>query len=75
MLTGQVPDAEQVRALDTYLNTVIDHGLNASTFAARVIAATLSASALSQRVTSRETSASHTANRPSELSSHAPRSP
>jgi citrate synthase len=40
MLSGQYPDAEQVRALDTYLNTVIDHGLNASTFAARVIIAT-----------------------------------
>jgi citrate synthase len=35
-----VPDPEQVRALETYLNTVIDHGLNASTFTARVITST-----------------------------------
>jgi citrate synthase len=42
MLTGEAPGAEQVRALDTYLNTVIDHGLNASTYAARVIIATKS---------------------------------
>jgi citrate synthase len=31
----------QARALDAYLSTVIDHGLNASTFAARVVASTL----------------------------------
>jgi citrate synthase len=42
MLTGTRPDGEQVRALETYLNTVVDHGLNASTFAARVIIATRS---------------------------------
>ena len=30
----------QTRALDAYLCTVIDHGLNASTFAARVVAST-----------------------------------
>jgi citrate synthase len=30
----------QARALDAYLCTVIDHGLNASTFAARVVAST-----------------------------------
>ena len=42
MLTGEAPSAEQARALDTYLNTVVDHGLNASTFAARVIIATQS---------------------------------
>ena len=35
-----VHDADRVRALDTYLATVIDHGLNASTFAARVVAST-----------------------------------
>jgi citrate synthase len=29
-----------VRGLETYLNTVVDHGLNASTFAARVITST-----------------------------------
>jgi citrate synthase len=40
MLRGERPDAEHVRALDTYLNTVVDHGLNASTFTARVIAST-----------------------------------
>ena len=40
MLTGEVPDAEKVRGLETYLNTVIDHGLNASTFTARVITST-----------------------------------
>jgi citrate synthase len=31
-----------VRGLETYLNTVCDHGLNASTFAARVIISTRS---------------------------------
>jgi len=40
MLTGQLPSGAQVRGLETYLNTVVDHGLNASTFAARVIIAT-----------------------------------
>ncbi len=29
-----------MRGLETYLNTVIDHGLNASTFTARVITST-----------------------------------
>ena len=42
MLVGEAPSAERVRALETYLNTVIDHGLNASTFAARVIISTQS---------------------------------
>jgi citrate synthase len=37
MLTGDAPRPEQARALETYLNTVVDHGLNASTFTARVI--------------------------------------
>ena len=40
MLTGSEPDAEHVRGLETYLNTVVDHGFNASTFAARVIVST-----------------------------------
>ncbi len=40
MLTGTRPTSAQVRGLETYLNTVVDHGLNASTFAARVIIAT-----------------------------------
>ena len=42
MLEGETPNAERVRGLETYLNTVIDHGLNASTFAARVIVSTAS---------------------------------
>jgi citrate synthase len=41
-LSGSEPSPEQTRALETYLNTVCDHGLNASTFAARVIASTRS---------------------------------
>jgi len=40
MLFGEVPQPEQVRGLETYLNTVVDHGLNASTFTARVITST-----------------------------------
>jgi citrate synthase len=40
MLSGGAPDPERVRGLETYLNTVIDHGFNASTFAARVITST-----------------------------------
>src|SRR5437762_1985649 len=39
-LSGAEPAAERARALETYLNTVCDHGLNASTFAARVIVST-----------------------------------
>ncbi len=42
MLSGEVPDPEHARALETYLNTVVDHGMNASTFAARVIISTRS---------------------------------
>jgi citrate synthase len=42
MLTGERPGAEFVRALETYLNAVTDHGMNASTFAARVIVSTRS---------------------------------
>jgi len=42
MLTGTQPSAERSRALETYLNTVMDHGLNASTFTARVIISTQS---------------------------------
>jgi citrate synthase len=41
MLRGALPGAEEAKALDTYLVTVCDHGLNASTFAARVTASTL----------------------------------
>jgi citrate synthase len=40
ILEGSKPANARARALETYLNTVIDHGLNASTFAARVIIAT-----------------------------------
>ena len=39
MLTGQAREP-LVRAMDAYLVTVIDHGMNASTFTARVIAST-----------------------------------
>jgi citrate synthase len=42
MLTGEIPGAEFVRALETYLNAVADHGMNASTFVARVIVSTRS---------------------------------
>jgi citrate synthase len=40
LLRGDVPAPEIVRGLETYLNTVVDHGLNASTFTARVITST-----------------------------------
>jgi citrate synthase len=40
MLDGETPDPERVRGLETYLNTVVDHGLNASTFTVRVITST-----------------------------------
>lgn len=39
LLSGTL-DADKARALETYLVTVADHGLNASTFAARVVAST-----------------------------------
>jgi citrate synthase len=40
MLTGGPAEPAWIAELDTYLVTVADHGLNASTFAARVIAST-----------------------------------
>jgi len=40
MMTGEPPDTERARWLETYLVLLADHGLNASTFAARVIAST-----------------------------------
>ena len=40
LLDGETPDVERTRGLETYLNTVVDHGLNASTFTARVITST-----------------------------------
>jgi citrate synthase len=39
-VTGSAPSLEHERALTAYLIAVIDHGLNASTFTARVIAST-----------------------------------
>ncbi|HEX2180739.1 MAG TPA: citrate synthase/methylcitrate synthase, partial [Rubrobacteraceae bacterium] len=42
MLAGEERGEESVRALETYLNAVSDHGMNASTFAARVIVSTRS---------------------------------
>ncbi len=39
-MLGKSAGAAEVEALDTYLVTVSDHGLNASTFAARVVAST-----------------------------------
>jgi citrate synthase len=41
-MLGLPTDAPRVAALDAYLVTVIDHGMNASTFAARVVASTAS---------------------------------
>ncbi len=40
MVSGAPPSPAAAQALDTYLVTVADHGLNASTFTARVIAST-----------------------------------
>lgn len=40
MITGSTPPAHLAAALDAYLVTVSDHGMNASTFAARVVAST-----------------------------------
>jgi citrate synthase len=42
MVNGKDPDPIGARALDTYWVTVIDHGMNASTFTSRVIASTRS---------------------------------
>jgi citrate synthase len=39
-VTGEVPDAAHERALSAYLIAAMDHGFNASTFTARVIAST-----------------------------------
>ncbi|HYU37722.1 MAG TPA: citrate synthase/methylcitrate synthase [Gemmatimonadales bacterium] len=39
-IVGTEIGPERARAIETYLNTVCDHGLNASTFAARVIVST-----------------------------------
>jgi len=40
MMSGSRPSAEHARAIEQYLITTIDHGFNASTFTARVIAST-----------------------------------
>ncbi len=40
MLTGSEPDPRIARAIERYLISTIDHGYNASTFTARVIAST-----------------------------------
>ncbi|MFE7894398.1 citrate synthase [Streptomyces sp. NPDC004822] len=40
MVTGEEPGPERARAVEQYLISTIDHGFNASTFTARVIAST-----------------------------------
>ncbi|GAA4017223.1 citrate synthase/methylcitrate synthase [Streptomyces plumbiresistens] len=40
MLTGSEPESARARAVEQYLISTIDHGFNASTFTARVIAST-----------------------------------
>lgn len=40
MLKGAEPAAAQIEALETYLNLTMEHGMNASTFAARVTVST-----------------------------------
>jgi citrate synthase len=40
MLSGEEAEPARVRALDAYLCCVVDHGMNASTFTARVVAST-----------------------------------
>jgi len=40
MMDGKEPEAAKVHLVDTYLVLLADHGLNASTFAARVVAST-----------------------------------
>jgi citrate synthase len=42
MISGRAPGAAETAAIDAYLVTVMDHGMNASTFAARVVASTAS---------------------------------
>ena len=41
MLSGQEPDPRAAQALETYFVLLADHGMNASTFSARVTASTL----------------------------------
>ncbi len=40
MLTGEIPKEEHVRGLNSYLVLLADHGMNASTFTARIVAST-----------------------------------
>ena len=40
MLTGERPTETERRALETFLTTMVDHGLNPSTFTARVVVST-----------------------------------
>jgi citrate synthase len=40
MMEGKEPDKEKIHLVDSYLVLLADHGLNASTFAARVVAST-----------------------------------
>lgn len=40
MIRGTAPEAAEAEALDAYLVTAIDHGMNASTFTGRVVAST-----------------------------------
>src|ERR1700738_2278070 len=40
MMLGRKPNAREAAALDAYFVTVCDHGMNASTFATRVVAST-----------------------------------
>jgi citrate synthase len=40
MMTGETPPDDHCKALETYLVSAMDHGLNASTFTARVVAST-----------------------------------
>jgi citrate synthase len=40
MRTGRMPEPDHARAIEQYLISTIDHGFNASTFAARVITST-----------------------------------
>ncbi len=40
LLTGQLPKNEHVRGLNSYLVLLADHGMNASTFTARIVAST-----------------------------------
>jgi citrate synthase len=41
-MSGEVPDPTKARALDAYFTLAAEHGMNASTFTARVIVSTLS---------------------------------